>query len=51
MICAAARSALIETPGKESLMLNQAYSFLCWPLNMALRGLPVRIGSGQTVVT
>ena len=32
-------------------MLNQAYSARCLPLNQALRGLPVRISPGQTVVT
>ena len=32
-------------------MLNQAYSASCWPLNVALRGLPVRIRPGMTVVT
>ena len=43
--------AEIETPGIASLIANQAYSFRCWPLKDALRGLPVRIRPGQTVVT
>ena len=47
----AARSALIEMSGFASLMLNHAYSALCLPLKLALRGLPVRISPGQMVVT
>ena len=47
----AALSELIVSRGNESLMLNQAYSARCRPLNEALRGLPVRINPGQTVVT
>ena len=47
----AARSASIESSGKASLMLNQAYSARCRPLKVAWRGLPVRIRPGQIVVT
>src|SRR5688500_17809912 len=47
----AARRALIDVKGRESMMLNQAYSAWCWPLKSALRGLSVRIRSGTTVVT
>ena len=42
MIALAARSALIEVTGRESLILNQAYSARFLPLKKALRGLPVR---------
>jgi hypothetical protein len=51
MICRAARSAFMEVSGSASLMLNHAYSARCFPLNSALRGLPVRISPGQIVVT
>src|SRR5882724_4184745 len=47
----AARSTSILSIGRESLTANHAYSNLCCPLNSALRGLPVRINPGQTVVT
>ena len=40
-----------SSSGSESPMLNQAYSARCLPLNEALRGLPVRIRPGHTVVT
>ena len=47
----AALCALMEAPGSESPIVNQAYSARCWPLKKALRGLPVRIKPGHTVVT
>jgi sulfate adenylyltransferase large subunit len=50
-IALAARSASSERPGSESLIANHAYSARCFPLKSALRGLPVRISPGQTVVT
>src|SRR4051812_19616110 len=51
MIWHAARSAFIANGGSEALIVNHAYSARCWPLNVALRGLPVRISPGHTVVT
>src|SRR5262249_3718644 len=47
----AARSTSIDSNGKLSARLNQVYSASCCPLNIACRGLPVRISPGQTVVT
>ena len=47
----AAIADIPSTPVKRSLMANQAYSARCRPLKTALRGLPVRISPGQTVVT
>ena len=41
----------MEVTGSESLIANHAYSARCRPLKVALRGLPVRISPGQTVVT
>ena len=49
--CLAAFSALTVSSGNASLILNHAYSNRCFPLKSALRGLPVRIRPGQTVVT
>jgi hypothetical protein len=51
MIWRAARSALWEMRGNASVMLNHMYSSRCRPLKNALRGLPVRISPGHTVVT
>ena len=47
----AACSALIDSIGSESEILNHAYSAVFRPLNSALRGLPVRIRPGEMVVT
>src|SRR5690349_13323627 len=49
-ICLAAFLALTLNSGRASLMLNHAYSNSCLPLKSALRGLPVRIKPGHTVV-
>src|SRR4051794_18326787 len=41
----------MEAIGSESEMLNHAYSSWFLPLNSALRGLPVLMRPGTTVVT
>ena len=46
-ICRAAAREPVDSPGSESLMLNQAYSARCCPLNSAFRGLPVASVPGK----
>src|SRR5581483_348313 len=50
-ICFAARSALIETPGRLAPRLNQVNSRPGRPVNSALTCEPVRISPGAIVVT
>src|SRR5262245_35086391 len=51
MICEAARRASMDASGIESEMTNHVNSSRYRPLNHALKGEPVRIIPGQTVVT
>jgi hypothetical protein len=50
-ICLAARSALIVSTGIEFATVNHVNSSRNRPLNQALKGEPVHIRLGHTVVT